>query len=115
MNHLIVLKLIAAMALSSLAGVSLAYTQCEKSPKNIWQDFNNSSADVWICFQPGNGGCIYKSLNSPNMDGRRLNNFYAMGLAAVTTGRKLSVRYPEDNYNCASTASRGDITGAWLK
>ena len=96
------------------SGRSIAFTECEKTPSSVWQAFD-TAGNIYICFVSGDGGCIRKSLNTSNMDERKLNNFYAMGLTAVATGRTLRVRYPENGYDCTSTTTREDVQGIWLK
>ena len=89
---------------------SFAYTECKRPVKNIWSSMN-SAQSVWVTFA-GNGGAIYKT--ESQVTSGQMARCVSFAITAQTTGKKLFVRYPEDNLACPPTVSRNDFEGVWL-
>ncbi|WP_144407531.1 hypothetical protein [Gynuella sunshinyii] len=106
------MKRVLLLLISILSVNTLAYTECSRSPNKVWLNLTGNS--VWICFDTGN--CVYKTV-SGNFTEAHLDRMYATGMAAISAGKNLIIRYPEDNANCSdltSTPSRDDIQGLWF-
>jgi len=64
-------------------------------------------------FSSDGGGTISKSTSQ--VSEAQLARFFTMALTAQTTGKKLRVRYPEDNISCPPpSGNRNDFLGVWL-
>jgi len=102
------------MVLCMLIASSNAYsfTECMRPVKSIWIDLK-TGANVNITFSDG-GSSIRKS-ESQLTEGQ-MARFVSVALTAQTTGKKLTIRYPENEMSCPPTgSSRSDVTGFWIK
>jgi hypothetical protein len=89
-----------------------AFTECRLTPHNVWSALDGQN--IWICFKAGN--CVFKN-QSATITEKHLDRMYAMGMAAVSAGKDLLVRYTEDNLNCSvlGTSHKTDaILGMWF-
>lgn len=89
-----------------------AYTECLRTVKGVWIAFDGTGVNV--TFVDG-GSSITKTETQLTVG--QMSRYISVTLTALTTGRQLSIRYPEDNLICPPVAgpARGDITGMWLK
>jgi len=112
-----------SILLLAISGSSFAFSECVREVKNVFTDFQTVVKDgtgsitsgnemVYICFTTGS--CIFKTIKQLT-DGQ-MARFFSMGLTAKTTGKKLQVRYPEDDVTCppVSVSARSDVLGMWL-
>jgi len=104
-----------SMMLLVCSSNSFAFGECIRSVTNIWSDMQtrtNGNNAVYVCFETGS--CIFK-YESQLSDGQ-MARLVSMALTAKTTGKKLRVRYPEDEIICPpqSVGARNDFSGIWL-
>ena len=90
------------------SGIANAYTQCDYTPSKIWLE--NAGNGIWVCFDEG--PCIknYKSV----IGEKGIDRTLSVAMAALSAGKKLSVRFNADNYACPSSGSFSDYSGFWL-
>jgi|GEM_PF-4195982 len=96
--------------------VGFGYSECLRPVKKVWnQTKTNASPDqetVWIAFSDG-GSPVYKKREQ--ISEGQMARFYAQALTAITSGKKLLVRYPENGLSCPPVGSaRNDILGMWI-
>ena len=103
-------RLLCVLYICTYMSSSFAYTECKRPVKNIWSSMN-SAKSVWVTFAD-NGSAIYK--NESQITSGQMARFVSLAIAAQTTGKKLIVRYPDDNLACPPTESRNDFEGVWL-
>jgi len=105
--------LVVCLSLLTIPCNSFAFSECVREVKSVFSSLSGSTS-VWVCFiteTPGN--CIYKD-ESQLTDGQ-MARFLSMALTAKTTGKRLQVRYPEDDLVCPPAgSSRNDFLGMWL-
>ena len=89
-----------------------SYTECARPVKSIWINLE-TGASVNITFSDG-GSSISKS-ESQLTEGQ-MARFVSVALTAQTTGKQLTIRYPENEMSCPPIGSpRRDFTGFWIK
>lgn len=91
---------------------SLAYTECQRGVKKVWTNLS-ASKGFWVVFDDG-GSSIYKEENQ--LTEGQMSRFVSLALTALTAGKSLIVRYPENDLSCPPTnGDRNDIEGIWLE
>ena len=80
---------------------SWAYVECTVTPTKIYVD----NGILWINFN--NGGAGVAPLSDPAM-----KYYYSSALTALTTGKSLTVRYPDGN---PCTAFNVNMIGMWIQ
>jgi len=104
-------KTAVGMILLIISSNSFAFSECVRDVKKIWSNFG-SSTTVYVCFETGS--CIYK--DESNITEGQMARLMSMALTAKTTGKRLQVRYPEDDLVCppSGASARNDFIGFWL-
>jgi len=90
------------LAIGVFSSPAQAVTQCQVKMLRVWADTNGT---VWLDFDNNTGVGI--SAGTPGRD-----QMMALGVAALTTGRSVIVRYAADNVTCS--ANRNDFLGLYL-
>ncbi len=106
MKNIIVLALLAFFPLSAFS-----FTECDLTPNKVF--LNLSGNTVWICFDGAR--CINKTQNETVTEAH-INRLYSTGMAAISAGKQLRVRYPQDGESCSDLTSttKSDIHGLWF-
>ncbi len=95
-----------------------AYSECVLDIKGIYVDVESNSTKEMIWMQAINTKSnesisIWKAKNQ--LSEAQFERFYATALTALTANKKITVRFSEDNLECASVqGSRNDIIGLWI-
>lgn len=101
-----------SLILAALPTLSWAYTECDRPITGIWNS-TNGSGSVWIKFGDG-GSAIYKS--EEQLTEGQMSRFVSFALTAQTTGKKLTVRYPDESLTCPPSGdARDDVMGIWIR
>ena len=106
-KRIVILTMCMAFLLSNSS--AFAYTECVRTVSRVW--ITMDSATVWVAFNEGYGSVFLDGNSGSNAARDRL---YTMALTALTTNKKVIVRYPEDNADCSSQPSRRDHLGMWI-
>ena len=103
---------ILAMCMAFLLSTSsaFAYTQCSRKVTEVWVSMDGQS--IWVIFAQAGHGHVFQDATNPSTVAK--DRFYTMALTALTTNKKVIVRYPEDNADCSSQPVRNDILGMWI-
>lgn len=101
----------------TLSSSAMAYTECTYQVESVFMDTQQGDAEtVWVQLQVPGGNpnvAIYKDKNNASEVLR--NRLYTMALTAFTAGKKLVVRFPENNAVCTTQlAPRADFLGVRL-
>ena len=106
------LSVLVCTAVFAVCGPAKAFSECVRPIKNLFQS-TSSETMFYVTFDDG-GSSIFK--RDADISAGQMNRLAAMVLMAQSTGRQLTVRYPEDGLACPPTGTaRSDFTGAWLK
>ena len=96
----------------------LAYSQCNFDVNYVYLGAADGGVDdIYITLIKPTGGnaSIYKN-NNNTLSGKQIDRIYSAALTAFTAGKKLVVRYPEDNLDCSTlSGSRSDFIGVTLR
>lgn len=89
-----------------------SFTECARPVKGVW--INLTGTNINISFADG-GSSITK--DEAQLTDGQMARLLAVALTAQTTGKKLSIRYPEENVDCPPSAgnARNDVLGLWIK
>ncbi len=110
------MKKVILFALYLISSSALAYSECDLQVQNIYLHMEDTGAEtVWVeLWSPAGNAPIYKN-NSNLQNGlseAQLDRFYALALTAYSMGKKLKVRYPEDDLDCSQlSGARSDFIG----
>lgn len=101
-----------------LSNSVMAYTECTYQVESVFIDTQQGDAEtVWVQLQVPGGNpnvAIYKDKNNAPSEALR-NRIYTMALTAFTAGKKLVVRFPENNTGCTTQLTpRADFLGVRL-
>ena len=111
-------KILVLILFAFLSNTAFAYTECtfNKVDYVFLKAANGGTDDVYIrLVKPtGDFAVIYKNNNT--LSQTQINRIYTAALTAFTAGKKLTVRYPEDNLDCSTlSAARNDFIGITIR
>jgi len=106
------MKYLLSVLLCTTSLQSFAFSECVREVNKVWSSLTENQS-VYVTFSDG-GSSISKS--EKMITEGQMNRFFSMALAAKVSGKKLRVRYVEDDLQCPppSGTSRNDALGIWL-